>query len=195
MEKGSTGSAILKSVIIVALGAIVVLGLYMVFTRTRGNSGKDEDYVITAVDEITTTDLDKNYPASARKVVELYARTMQVLYKETYTDDQQDKMIAILSGIMDDELLANTQHFAQGIKSEVKGRKAEDYSISAYVIQSKEPDEVKVSGRRMCTVDCLFSLRHGGNGTTATYYQFILRRDENNGNWKILGWTPKEEEE
>ena len=195
MEKGSTGSAILKSVIIVALGAIVVLGLYMVFTRTRGNSGKDEDYVITAVDEITTTDLGKNYPASARKVVELYARTMQVLYKETYTDDQQDKMIAILSGIMDDELLANNQNFAQGIKSEVKGRKAEDYSISAYVIQSKEPDEVKVSGRRMCTVDCLFSLRHGGNGTTATYYQFILRRDENNGNWKILGWTPKEEEE
>ena len=195
MEKGSTGSAILKSVIIVALGAIVVLGLYMVFTRTRGNSGKDEDYVITAVDEITTTDLEKNYPASARKVVELYARTMQVLYKETYTDDQQDKMIAILSGIMDDELLANNQNFAQGIKSEVKGRKAEDYSISAYVIQTKEPDEVKVSGRKMCTVDCLFSLRHGSNGTTATYYQFILRRDENNGNWKILGWTLKEEEE
>ena len=195
MEKGSTGSAILKSVIIVALGAIVVLGLYMVFTRTRGNSGKDEDYVITAVDEITTTDLEKNYPASARKVVELYARTMQVLYKETYTDDQQDKMIAILSGIMDDELLANNQNFAQGIKSEVKGRKAEDYSISAFVIQTKEPDEVKVSGRKMCTVDCLFSLRHGSNGTTATYYQFILRRDENNGNWKILGWTLKEEEE
>jgi hypothetical protein len=191
MEKESTGSAILKSVIIIVLGAIVVLGLYLVFTRTR-SKGPEDTYQFTAVDEVTTTDLVKNYPASARKVVELYARTMQVLYKETYTDDQQDAMIEILAGIMDDELLANNSNFAQGIKSEVKGRKAEDYSISAYVIQSKEPDEVKISGRKMCSVDCLFSLRHGANGTTATYYQFILRRDEDKGNWKILGWTIKE---
>lgn len=193
MEKESSGSAIVKSIVIVALGAIVVLGLYLVFTRTK-RTGPEETYQITAVDEITTTDLDRNYPASARKVVELYAHTMQVLYRETYTDDQQDKMIATLAGIMDEELLLNNPDFARGVKSEVKGRKAEDYSISNYVIQSKEPDEVKVSGRRMCGVDCLFSLRHGGNGTTATYYQFILRRDEDKGNWKILGWTIKEDE-
>ncbi len=193
MEKESSGSAIVKSIVIVALGAIVVLGLYLVFTRTK-RTGPEETYQFTAVDEITTTDLDKNYPASARKVVELYAHTMQVLYRETYTDDQQDKMIDILAGIMDEELLLNNPDFARGVQSEVKGRKAEDYSISNYVIQSKEPDEVKVSGRRMCGVDCLFSLRHGGNGTTATYYQFILRRDEDKGNWKILGWTIKEDE-
>jgi hypothetical protein len=193
MEKGSTASAIVKSVVLVVLGAIVVLGLYFVFTRTR-KVPNEESYEITVVDEITTTNLEKNYPASARKVVDLYARTMQVLYRETYTDEQRDKMIAVLQGIMDDELLASNTNFAQSIRNEVQERRDGDYSISAYVVQTKEPDEVSVSGRKMCNVECLFNLRYASNGTVANYYNFILRRDTENGNWKILGWTLKEEE-
>ncbi len=193
MGKGGAGSAVVKSIILVVLGALVVLGLYMLFTRSK-KAPTEESYEITVVDEITTTNLDKNYPASARKVVDLYARTMRTLYKETYTEEQENAMIAVLAGIMDDELLAANSNFAGEIKSEVKGRKAEDYSISAYVIQTKEPEEITVDGRKMCSVDCLFSLRHGSNGTTANYYQFIMRRDLVTGNWKILGWTLKEEE-
>ncbi len=193
MEKESTSSAVVKSVVLIALAAIVVLGLYLVFTRSK-KVDKEEDYVVTVVDEITTTNLEKNYPANPRKVIELYAKTMQVLYRETYTEDQEDEMIEVLSGIMDDELLASNSNFAQSIKNEVAGRKEKDYSISSYVVQNKEPEEVKVDGRKMCNVDCLFSLRMGTNGTVATYYQFILRRDDTTHNWKILGWTIKEEE-
>ncbi len=193
MEKGSTSSAVIKSVALVVLGAIVVLGLYFLFTRNKSTSN-EETYEITVVDEITTTNLEKNYPASARKVVELYAKSMQVLYRETYTDEQRDKMIAVVQGLMDDELLANNPSFAQSIRKEVEERREGDYSISAFVVQTKEPDEVTVSGRKMCSVDCLFNLRHASNGTTANYYSFILRRDEEKGNWKILGWTLKEEE-
>ncbi|WP_024865075.1 DUF6715 family protein [Butyrivibrio sp. FCS014] len=194
MEKGSTGSAIVKSIILVVLGAIIVLGLYLLFTRNH-KTPTEETYNLTVVDEITTTNLEKDYPASARKVVELYARTMQVLYKEEYSDEQENKMIDILMGIMDDELLTNNLNFASSIKSEVAGRKAEDYSISNYVMtQAREPEEINVDGRMMCTVECLFSLRHGSNGTSANYYEFIMRRDVATGNWKILGWTLKAEE-
>jgi flagellar basal body-associated protein FliL len=193
MEKGSTSSAVIKSIVLVVLGAIVVLGLYFLFTRNK-NTSNEETYTITVVDEITTTNLEKNYPASARKVVELYAKTMQVLYRETYTDDQRDKMIEVIQGLMDDELLANNPNFAQSIRNEVKERRQGDYSISAFVVQTKEPEEVTVDGRKMCNVDCLFNLRHASNGTTANYYQFVLRRESANGNWKILGWTIKEGE-
>lgn len=193
MEKGSTSSAVIKSLVLVLLGATVILGLYFLFTRNK-STGNEETYEITVVDEITTTNLEKNYPASARKVVDLYAKSMQVLYRETYTDDQRDKMIAVIQGLMDEELLANNPNFAQSIRNEVKERRDDDYSISAYVVQTKEPDEVSVSGRKMCNVDCLFNLRYASNGTTANYYTFIMRRDTENGNWKILGWTLKEEE-
>lgn len=193
MEKGSTGSAIIKSIILVVLAAIIILGLYLLFVRNK-QTPTEESYTFTAVDNITTVNLEKDYPASARKVVELYAQTMQVLYKEDYTAEQEQKLIDVLMGIMDDELLTNNLNFANNVKAEVTGRKAEDYSISNYVLtQVREPEEVMVDGRYMCTVECLFSLRHGSNGTSADYYEFIMRRDATNGNWKILGWTLKEE--
>ena len=171
----------------------MVLGLYFLFTRNKSHSN-EENYTITVVDEITTTNLEKSYPASARKVVDLYVKTMQVLYRETYTDDQQDKMIAVMQGLLDDELLAGNPNYAQTTKKEVKERREGDYSIPAYVVQTKEPDEVNVNGRKMCEVDCLINLRHANNGTTANYYRYILRRDTDTGYWKILGWTLKEEE-
>ena len=184
--------AVIKTIVMTVLAAIVVLGLYLVFTRSK-KVGPEESYDISVVDEITTTNLEKNYPASARKVVELYAKTMQVLYKEQYTDKQEDAMVAVIQGLMDEELLAGNSSFAQSIKKEVKERRDQDYSIPAYVVQSKEPKEVSVNGRKMCNVDCLINLRYASNGTTANYYQFIMRREKETGNWKILGWVIKDE--
>ena len=108
--------AVIKAIVMTVLAAIVVLGLYMVFTRSK-KVGPEESYDMSVVDEITTPDLEKNYPASARKVVELYAKTMQVLYKEQYSDNQEDTMIAVVQGLMDEELLAGNSSFAQSIMS------------------------------------------------------------------------------
>ncbi|MBQ6406633.1 MAG: hypothetical protein IJJ64_01195 [Butyrivibrio sp.] len=191
MEKQGVGSAVLKSVILVVLGAVVILGAYLILTRGK-RPAKEENYVLTTVDEITTTDLNRNYPADARMVVDLYGKIMRTLYRETYTDEQQDKMIEVLSGIMDDELLDNQVNFSKSIKSEVKERKEGDYSIATYVVQAKEPDVVKVDGKKMCNVECLFSLRKSTKHIVVTY-QFVMRMDSE-GKWKILGWTVKADE-
>ena len=191
MEKNGVGSAVVKSIILVVLGAVVILGAYMILTRGK-KPAKEEDYVLTTVDEITTTDLNRNYPADARMVVDFYGKIMRTLYRETYTDDQQDKMIEVLGGIMDDELLNNQSNFKKSIKNEVKDRKEGDYSIATYVVQAKEPEVVKVDGRRMCNVECLFSLRKGTSHIVVTY-QFVMRMDDE-GRWKILGWTVKADE-
>lgn len=191
MEKKSVSSAVIKSVVLVVLGALVILGIYLIFNRNK-NVAKEEDYVLTVVDEITTTDLSKSYPADARMIVSFYAKIMQTLYKETYTEEQEDKMISVLAGIMDDELLANQSDFNKSVKNEVQERKEGDYSISTYVVQTKEPEVVKIDGSKMCNVDCLFTLRKGTTHT-ATYYQYVMRQDDE-GKWKILGWTIKEDE-
>ncbi len=190
MENNSVKSAILKSIVLLALGAVVIVGLYFMFVGTKKNPG-EEQYNLTAVDEITTTNLEKNYPANPRKVVDLYANIMKVLYKEEYTDGQQDKIFEVLQGIMDDELLAGQSDFKKSIKNEVAERKKGDYSISNYIVQNSEPEVLNVSGKKMCNVECLFSLRKGSTGTIANYYQFILRQDEE-GRWKILGWQVKQ---
>jgi hypothetical protein len=190
MENNSVKSAILKSIVLLALGAVVIVGLYFMFVGTKKDPG-EEQYNLTAVDEITTTNLEKNYPANPRKVVDLYANIMKVLYKEEYTEGQQDKILTVLQGIMDDELLAGQSDFNKSIKNEVAERKKGDYSISNYIVQNSEPEILNVSGKKMCNVECLFSLRKGSTGTIANYYQFILRQDEE-GRWKILGWQIKQ---
>ncbi|MBO4913370.1 MAG: hypothetical protein J5504_11680 [Butyrivibrio sp.] len=189
MENNSVKSAIMKSIVLLALGAVVVVGLYFMFVGSKKSPG-EEQYNLTAVDEITTTNLEKNYPANPRMVVELYAKTMKVLYKEEYTEGQQDKMLYVLKGIMDDELLEKQVNFSQSMKNEVAERKEGDYSISNYLVQNTEPEVVTVSGKKMCNVECLFSLRKGTSGTVANYYNFILRQDDDK-KWKILGWDVK----
>ena len=144
MENNSVKSAILKSIVLLALGAVVIVGLYFMFVGTKKDPG-EEQYNLTAVDEITTTNLEKNYPANPRKVVDLYANIMKVLYKEEYTDGQQDKMLEVLQGIMDDELLAGQSDFKKSIKNELAERKKGDYSISNYIVQNSEPDILNVS--------------------------------------------------
>jgi len=185
MENNSVKSAIMKSIVLLALGAVVVVGLYFMFVGSK-KSPEEEQYNLTAVDEITTTNLEKNYPANPRMVVDLYAKTMQVLYKEEYTEGQQDKMLYVLKGIMDDELLDKQVDFSRSMKNEISERKEGDYSISNYLVQNTEPEVVTVSGKKMCNVQCLFSLRKG-TSTVANYYQFILRQDDDK-RWKILGW-------
>lgn len=185
MENNSVKSAIMKSIVLLALGAVVVVGLYFMFVGSK-KSPEEEQYNLTAVDEITTTNLEKNYPANPRMVVDLYAKTMQVLYKEEYTEGQQDKMLYVLKGIMDDELLEKQVDFSRSMKNEISERKEGDYSISNYLVQNTEPEVITVSGKKMCNVQCLFSLRKG-TSTVANYYQFILRQDDDK-RWKILGW-------
>ena len=52
--------AVIKAIVMTVLAAIVVLGLYLVFTRSK-KVGPEESYDISVVDEITTTNLEKNY--------------------------------------------------------------------------------------------------------------------------------------
>ena len=194
MEKGGAGSAVVKSIVLVVLGALIILGVYLVLTRSR-KTATEENYVPSVVDEFTTMNLEKNYPASSRKVIELYMRTMQVLYKEEYTQEQEDKMVDLVRGLMDNELLLSNPDFDKDIKDEVARKKKEDISISNFeILQKREPDEHKSGGRWMCQIDCIYYMRMGSQGTTTVDYVFILRRDEITGNWKIYGWTLREEQ-
>ena len=192
-----TKSAVIKSVVLIFFAALIVLGMYLLLTRNKEKEPKyDESYALSSVDEITTTNLDKNYPANPKKVVELYAKTMQVLYRETYSADQELKMITVLSGLMDDELLANQANFTQSMRNEVQERKKEDYSISNYVVLTKDIDETTVDGRKLCHVDLMYSLRKGTSGTSILKYRYVMRQDDA-GNWKIMGWdlAPNDEDD
>ncbi|MCR4901251.1 MAG: hypothetical protein K6A23_00215 [Butyrivibrio sp.] len=191
MSKNSDNSGLVKFIILIAMLAVVILGAYFIVNRSKDNT--EEEIVLTAVQKITTIDLNTSYPPTPREVVDLYCQIMKVMYKEDYTDDEFYKMAAVLSGIFDDELLANQSNWPSGLATEVQNKKDGDYSISVYTIQpSSDIITKEVDGEEIAYVQASFAFRHGTT-TENLNYLYILRKDSNS-KWKILGWTTDSQE-
>lgn len=188
----STKSAIIKSIVLCLLGAVFIGGIFLVIVRNKKPKTGD-DYVLTVVDGITTTDLDKKYPSDGIQVVELYTKILQVLYKETYTDRQEDDMLKVMKGLMDEDFLAQNANFEGVMKLDVKQKRDEDYSIPLYTVITRDPVIRELDGKKTQMIECKILLRHGTVGDNFIY-QFILRKDDE-GKWKIFGWAVKPKEE
>ena len=65
----------------------VILGGYYYLTN-RNNAKEEENITLTEIQELTTKNLDKNFPATPREVVKLYNRIITCFYNDEYTDDE-----------------------------------------------------------------------------------------------------------
>lgn len=187
----STKNGIIKAIVLMVLAALVVGGFFFLLNRGNNDSNNTtEEKVLTEVEKITTTDLSKTYPKTPATVVDLYTKIMQVMYKQTYTDEEFDKMAAVMAGIFDNDFLANQANWPEGLRTEVNNKKEGDYSISKYEILSQDEEKTTDSGEQISNVMARISLRHGTK-TTLYNYLFVLRKDSE-GRWKIMGWTSQE---
>ena len=185
----------LKYIILVVVAALVALGIFLMLTINRGNKQSDEDnLVLTKVQTVTTMDLEANYPNNERDVVNMYGRIMQILYNETYEDADLQLMATQLQILYDNELLLNQPNYAMQLKQEINQKKTDGFTIQNYVVPEKnEVTFFTQDGRECAGMDVLFSVRNATR-IEATYYVFILRKDELTGRWKIFGWQPKEDQ-
>ena len=76
-----------KFVIIIVVCVCVILGGYYYLTN-RNNAKEEENITLTEIQELTTKNLDKNFPATPREVVKLYNRIITCFYNDEYTDDE-----------------------------------------------------------------------------------------------------------
>lgn len=192
-KKGNSGET-LKVVIMVILVALVILGIYMALIVRGGKNQSDEKTsLLTEVQQITTMNLDENYPNSERDVVSLFGRITKALYGETYTDEEFSQMASQLEKLYDPELLAQQNGYESSLKDEVQQKKNDYYTVQNYVVADK--DEIvykKIDGKECASLDCLFAMRQNTEMATINYV-FILRKSDD-GRWKILGWTVKPED-
>ncbi|SDB46433.1 DUF6715 family protein [Butyrivibrio sp. INlla16] len=187
----STKNGIIKAIVIMVLAALIVVSVFVILTRNRkGTNTTTEELELTEVQKITTIDLSKSYPKTPPTVVDLYAHTMKVLYKENYTDEEFEKMASVLSGIFDSEFLQAQQSWPSGLKSEVEQKKKDDCSIPKYEVLTSDLQEKRDNGEEIANVVAKFHIRTGTH-TTPYNYLFVLRKDSN-GLWKIMGWTVSE---
>jgi hypothetical protein len=182
-----------KLIIIFICIIILVLGFYYYFANIREQSAPPEEIRASRVVAVLSPNLDIRYPPTPVTVVTAFAEITQVLYNETYSDDDFVALAEQLYRLYDDEIKENNpwDNYIFDLGSDVNSHRRDEYIISSYVVAS--PTDViysTIDGTRYATLTCSFSIRQGMN-IFSVEHQFLLRQSESR-RWMILGWQRDE---
>jgi hypothetical protein len=183
-----------KTIIVMFIFLIViVISYYFIRTSTKPlfKMGTDND---TEYEKLLAKDIKNNYPFSPREVIKLYSRITKCLYNQDLKDEEIDKLSEVLLVLLDDELLINNPKdtFLIDLKSEITTYRKASRTIINYTVQSNaDINYWEKNEQSLSSVVSSISLKEGSD-YTKVYQKYILR-NENDGQWKILGWEPTKE--
>ena len=175
-----------KGVIIIVLVALVG-GYYFYLSNFHS---KEEETVVTDVQDVLLRNLDNDYPPTPREVMRYYSEIAKCLYNENYTEEQFEQMADKLLALYDEELAANNprDQYLIDLKNEVKKFADNGYTIESYTTsRSTDVEEFTEGGRKCARLYCTYSVKDGVE-YKASKQVFILRRETETGRWKILGF-------
>ena len=162
-----------KFVIIIVVCVCVILGGYYYLTN-RNNAKEEENITLTEIQELTTKNLDKNFPATPREVVKLYNHIITCFYNDEYTDDELYDLGDQARKLFDDELLENNprDEYFKNLKEDISEYHDKSKTIASSAVDSSND------------VEASYFIKEG-NAYSRTYQMYVLRKDAD-GNWKIL---------
>ena len=168
---------------------IVMLAAYYCYLSNRNIPVKDENEVISRVQEVLARDLSRNYPATPKEVLKYYSELTQCFYNEEYTDQELAELSDKAIELYDDELVNAKlrEEYLRDLKKDIADFEKDDIVISSYkVSNSTDVEYFTKDGRDCASLYCTYTLRKGTN-LQATEEVFVLRKDAK-GHWKILGF-------
>lgn len=174
------------------LVTIFVIGVmaYFAYFSYKKDAIMEDNTVVTAVQEVLLKDLDKNYPPTPKEVVKYYSIISKCYYNENYTEEELEQMAHKMWLLFDKELQQNNpeEQYLYDLKSDIQEFRNKNYKISSYSPSSSTDVEYfKENGKECAKLYCMYTMRMGGAFST-TKQVFILRKDEETGHWKILGF-------
>ena len=133
-----------KFVIIIVVCVCVILGGYYYLTN-RNNAKEEENITLTEIQELTTKNLDKNFPATPREVVKLYNRIITCFYNDEYTDDELYDLGDQARKLFDDELLENNprDEYFKNLKEDISEYHDKNKTIASSAVDSSNDVEYK----------------------------------------------------
>lgn len=181
---------IIYTVLIMAV--LAVIAVYAYFQTTR--NPEEKAVPKTKLEKLISRNLEGNYPATPREVVKTYGELTKYLYngdeEGKMTDRQFEALFDQVRLLYDEELLAQNPREEQlaRLKYDVADyRKADRDIMSCSVQKTSQIEHGKLNGADVVKVALVFMTKATGEQPAKTYEQFLLREDENK-NWKILGW-------
>ncbi|MCR5584931.1 MAG: hypothetical protein K6F63_05795 [Lachnospiraceae bacterium] len=174
---------------VVILGIVIWIVFYTVNNRKSDSIFETKTTSNTEAQAIISKDLDRFYPSTVREVVRLYQRINTCLMSGNYTEAEFYKITEQLRRLYDDELLELNpkDSYEDSLYNEIIAFRNEGKVISVTNVQlESQTEKYTKDGKNMASIVGMFVVRDK-TGISRTYEKFVLREDEK-GNWKILGW-------
>ena len=185
-----------KNVIILVVLVVLVVG-YFIYLSNKTPTSTEEDIKLTAIQEVTTRNLDNDYPPTPKEVVKYYSDIMKCLYSDNgFTDEEFEAMADKMLALYDDELLEiNPRDFyLVNLKADIDSFKEDNKAIISYTPSASTDVETStINGRECAKLYCTYKIRVGTDYIKSKEV-YELRKDSD-GHWKILGFKLADEEE
>lgn len=182
-----------KSAAVLAVMVITVFALYYYLVNKVERSAPEVE--TTAVQDVLLKNLETDYPPTVREVIKYYNEIMNCYYKENPTDAELEQLADKAMELYDAELVnfQSREQYLADLKAEIAAYAATDTVLSHVALSSSTAvDYYTYNGRECAQIRCIYTLRQKTQLMTIKEV-YVLRKDDN-GRWKILGWSPAEDE-
>ena len=180
----------IRTIFITAIMAMLCIGFFMYLSnREPSQTATEKDLAKQEVDNLTTIDIEKNYPESPKEVIKLYARITKAYYKGDLTDAKIEAL-GNQARILFDSELKGTQtdsEFLKALKADIESYKSAGRYVSDYSIEdSAMVNYSTFQGRKYAFIVMTYTLRENDK-LIVSRTKYTLRQDDK-GRWKILFW-------
>lgn len=182
-----------KSAAVLAVMVITVFALYYYLVNKVERSAPEVE--TTAVQDVLLKNLETDYPPTVREVIKYYNEIMNCYYKENPTDAELEQLADKAMELYDAELVnfQSREMYLEDLKTEIAAYAAADTVLSHVALTSSTAvDYYTYNGRECAQIRCIYTLRQKTQLMTIKEV-YVLRKDDS-GRWRILGWSPAEDE-
>ena len=179
-----------KTIVITIIITLVIVGVIGAYTYlSRRAYGNVDNTKLSKVQLVLSYDLQKNYPASVRKVIEFYIDIQKCFYNEEYTDEELEALGVKARELYDDELLDANEisTYMQKLSADIGAFKTNNRRMTNAVPgASTSVFYFEEDGYEFARIRCGYTITENYTNKTVPIV-YVLRKDSNK-RWKIYGW-------
>ena len=178
-----------RVIVIAVVCVLVICGGFFLFSQNQNSGNPDE---LTEVEKVLVKDLEKDFPPTPREVVKFYNRIVQCYHTDNLKKDDLGKLVDQMMKLWDKDMLAKNSRetYLASVKADLElYKKTKKSIVSMTVCDSKDVVEKTDdrNGDKLAFVKTTYFVNTDGTFTNS--HKVIGLRQDDKGNWKIIGVT------
>ena len=178
-----------RVIVIAVVCVLVICGGFFLFSQNQNSGNPDE---LTEVEKVLVKDLEKDFPPTPREVVKFYNRIVQCYHTDNLKKDDLGKLVDQMMKLWDKDMLAKNSRetYLASVKADLElYKKTKKSIVSMTVCDSKDVEEKTDdrNGDKLAFVKTTYFVNTDGTFTNS--HMVIGLRQDDKGNWKIIGVT------